>query len=197
MVEALTTVDFGAKVIAIRPNNIHSKYFLGDLEAIMLRAPDRFHGIILPKTESAQDIGHLSQLLDALERQGGEPLAAMRRELAALMHLKAGLVREAGGLREAAQRIAEMKDTYRSMGAGSSGSDYNFGLAQYLDMGCLLDVAEVVVASALAREESRGVHFRSDHPSRDDDRWQVHLLATAAAEAGPVLQENPTVASGA
>ena len=132
----------------------------------------------------------------ALERQGGEPLAAMRRELAALMHLKVGLVREAGGLQEAAQRIAAMKDTYRSMGAGSSGSDYNFGLAQYLDTGCLLDVAEVIVASALAREESRGVHFRSDHPSRDDDRWQVHLLATAA-EAGPVLQENPMVASGA
>ncbi len=71
MVEALTTIDFGTKVIAIRPNNIQSKYFLGDMEAIMLGAPDRFHGIILPKTESAQDIGHLSQLLDALERQGG------------------------------------------------------------------------------------------------------------------------------
>ena len=131
----------------------------------------------------------------ALERQGGEPLAAMRQELAALMHLKAGLVREAGGLQEAAQRIAEMQDTYRSMGAGTKGSDYNFGLAQYLDTGCLLDVAQVIVASALARQESRGVHFRSDYPSRDDD-WGVRLLATAA-ETGPVLQKSPVVASGA
>jgi len=71
MVEALTTLDFGEKVIAIRPNNIHSKYFLGDIEAIMLGAPDRFHGIILPKTEHAEDIVYLSKLLDALEPQGG------------------------------------------------------------------------------------------------------------------------------
>ncbi len=71
MVEALTTIDFGAKAIAIRPNNIQSKYFLGDLEAIMLGAPDRFHGIILPKTEMPEDIVHLARLLDALEEQGG------------------------------------------------------------------------------------------------------------------------------
>ena len=71
MVEALNTVDFGGKVIAIRPNNIRSKYFLGDLEAIMLGAPDRFHGIILPKTEGAEDIVYLSNLLTALEEQGG------------------------------------------------------------------------------------------------------------------------------
>jgi len=71
MVEALNTIDFGAKVIAIRPNNIKSKFFLGDLEAIVLGAPDKFHGIILPKTELPEDIVYLSRLLDALEPQGG------------------------------------------------------------------------------------------------------------------------------
>src|SRR3972149_196986 len=71
MVEALNSVDFGGKVVVIRPNNIRSKYFLGDMEAIMLGAPDRFHGIILPKTETPEDIVHLSRLLDALEQQSG------------------------------------------------------------------------------------------------------------------------------
>jgi citrate lyase beta subunit len=71
MVEALNTVDFGHKVIAIRPNNIQSKFFLGDIEAIMLGAPDKFHGIILPKTNEPDDIIHLSKLLDAYEREGG------------------------------------------------------------------------------------------------------------------------------
>src|SRR3990172_8496941 len=69
MVEALNTIDFGPKVVVIRPNNIRSKYFLGDMEAIVLGAPDRFHGIILPKTETPEDIVHLSRLLDALEQQ--------------------------------------------------------------------------------------------------------------------------------
>src|SRR3990170_4641916 len=59
MVEALNSVDFGQKAIAIRPNNIRSKYFLGDMQAIMMGAPDRFHGIILPKTEHAEDIIYL------------------------------------------------------------------------------------------------------------------------------------------
>lgn len=71
MVEALNSIDFGTKVVVIRPNNIHSRYFLGDIEAIMLGAPDRFHGIILPKTETPEDIVHLSRLLDHYEREGG------------------------------------------------------------------------------------------------------------------------------
>ena len=125
---------------------------------------------------------------DALKRPGGEPLAAMRRELAGLMHDKAGMVREAGGLQEAAHRIAEMKETYKSLGAGSSGPDYNFGLAQYVETGSLLDVAEAIVASAHARQESRGVHFRSDHAARDDARWSSHQLVTAS-DTGPVLSE--------
>ncbi|MSQ13718.1 MAG: hypothetical protein EXR47_06285 [Dehalococcoidia bacterium] len=70
MVEALNTVDFGHKVVVIRPNNIRSPFFLGDLEAIMLGAADRFHGIILPKANEPEDIMHLSRLLDTLERQG-------------------------------------------------------------------------------------------------------------------------------
>ncbi len=71
MVEALNSVDFGGKVVVIRPNNIHSKYFLGDIEAIMLGAVDRFHGIILPKTETPEDIVFLSRLLDAMEQRAG------------------------------------------------------------------------------------------------------------------------------
>jgi citrate lyase beta subunit len=71
MVEALNTIDFGHKVIAIRPNNIQSKYFHGDIQAIMVGAPDRFHGIILPKTERAEDIIYLSKLLENFEREGG------------------------------------------------------------------------------------------------------------------------------
>ncbi|MSQ11999.1 MAG: hypothetical protein EXR48_04820 [Dehalococcoidia bacterium] len=71
MVEALNTVDFGRKVVTIRPNNTRSPFFLGDIEAIMLGAPDRFHGIILPKCNEPEDIVYLSRLLDTLEQQGG------------------------------------------------------------------------------------------------------------------------------
>jgi citrate lyase beta subunit len=71
MVEALNTLDFGHRAITIRPNNIHSKFFLGDIDSIMTNAVDRFHGIVLPKTNTPEDIIHLSRLLDAYEKQAG------------------------------------------------------------------------------------------------------------------------------
>ncbi len=71
MVEALNTLDFGGKVVTVRPNNIHSKFFKGDVEAIVLGAPNRFHGIMLPKTREPEEIRETSKLLDGLEKQAG------------------------------------------------------------------------------------------------------------------------------
>src|SRR3990170_2291240 len=68
--QALGTLDFGQKVITVRPNNIRSEFFLGDMEAIMLEAANRFHGIILPKVHDAEDIRFVSRILANLERQG-------------------------------------------------------------------------------------------------------------------------------
>ena len=69
MVEALNALDFGRKVVTVRPNNIHSPFFKGDLEAIVLGAPNRFHGIILPKTRGPEEICETARLLDELEQR--------------------------------------------------------------------------------------------------------------------------------
>ena len=71
VVEAFNTLDFGKKIVTVRPNNIHSPFFKGDMEAIMLGAPNRFHGIMLPKTRGAEDIKLLAKVLDDLEKRGG------------------------------------------------------------------------------------------------------------------------------
>ncbi len=71
VVEALNTLDFGQKVITVRPNNIRSEFFLGDMQAIVKGAPDKFHGIILPKTHGPDDIKYVSSLLDTLEKEAG------------------------------------------------------------------------------------------------------------------------------
>ena len=71
MVEALNTLDFGRKVVTVRPNNIHSPFFKGDMEAIVLGAPNRFHGIMLPKTRGPEEIREVAQLLDDLEQRSG------------------------------------------------------------------------------------------------------------------------------
>ena len=71
MVEALNTLDFGRKVVTVRPNNIHSPFFKGDMEAIVSGAPNRFHGIMLPKTRGPEEIREVACLLDELEQRGG------------------------------------------------------------------------------------------------------------------------------
>ena len=71
LVEALKTLDFGKKVVTVRPNNIQSKFFLGDIESIVRGAPNRFHGIVLPKASGPADIVYVSKLLDSLEREAG------------------------------------------------------------------------------------------------------------------------------
>ncbi|MCY4043131.1 MAG: CoA ester lyase [Candidatus Dadabacteria bacterium] len=69
MVEALNTLDFGKKVITVRPNNVRSDFFKGDLEAVMSGAVDKFHGVIIPKSNGPEDIKIVSDLLDDLEKK--------------------------------------------------------------------------------------------------------------------------------
>lgn len=71
VVESFNTTDFGNKVVTFRPNNIHSQYFLGDVSALIQGAPDKFHGIILPKIETPEEIAYVDNLLTALEREAG------------------------------------------------------------------------------------------------------------------------------
>jgi len=69
MVEALNKLDFGRKVVTIRPNNIRSEFFKGDMEALLSGAVDRFHGVIVPKANGPSDIREVSDLLDRLEKK--------------------------------------------------------------------------------------------------------------------------------
>jgi succinate dehydrogenase/fumarate reductase flavoprotein subunit len=70
------------------------------------------------------------------------------------------------------------------------GRVFNTDLVQAFELQSLLDVAETIVASALARQESRGAHYRSDFLKRDDAQWLKHSLARRSP-AGPALTYEP------
>lgn len=67
VVEALTTIDWGAKFVAFRPNDPRSPWFEADLETVVKGAPDRFHGIILPKVRSVDEVRRADALLTKFE----------------------------------------------------------------------------------------------------------------------------------
>jgi succinate dehydrogenase / fumarate reductase flavoprotein subunit len=113
-----------------------------------------------------------------LARPHREPWVRLRDEMQATMMDDCGVYRTAEGLERARAKIAELKARYRDLGVQDKGSVFNTGLLEVLELGCLLDIAEATVASALARTESRGAHSREDFPDRDDNRFFAHSLVS-------------------
>ena len=111
-------------------------------------------------------------------------------ELGQLMSLNLGLVRTHESMSAAISALTALSHRAASVMVQDKGWVFNTDLVQAFELQSLLDVAETIVASALARKESRGAHYRSDFPKRDDVNWLKHTLATRTP-GGPVLQYAP------
>jgi L-aspartate oxidase len=109
-------------------------------------------------------------------RKGNDPavVADKRTAMALLMTDLCGIVRDRQGLEKAAAELDAMEASLEAPGL-------NVG---ELELFNLLTVARHIVASAVMREESRGVHLRSDFPERDDIEWRRHVLIERDADTG-------------
>lgn len=125
-----------------------------------------------------------------LSREGRENLYALRRELRTTMDEYAGVFRTGDGLQKALETIREIRRRAAAAPVADKGSIYNSNLFHALELENLLDLAEVAVAGALARQESRGAHARRDFTARDDEGWLKHTLAWRT-DAGPRLEYKP------
>jgi succinate dehydrogenase / fumarate reductase flavoprotein subunit len=132
-------------------------------------------------------------LLRLLQSTGVESPVAVREELRHTMDDLASVFRTDAGLREALERIGELRERFADVGLTDRGRVFNQNLIEAHETGCLLDVAEATVASALYRTESRGTHFREDHPARDDANWLVHTLCFRTASGEPTFRQKPVI----
>lgn len=108
---------------------------------------------------------------------GTERVAAVRRELQATMDLNAQVYRTEGSLKQALTDIEGLKSRYRNVSVQDKGKRFNTDLLEAVELGFLIELAEVLVVSALARNESRGGHFREDYATRDDVNFMRHTMA--------------------
>ncbi|HEY5058752.1 MAG TPA: FAD-dependent oxidoreductase [Gaiellaceae bacterium] len=131
----------------------------------------------------------VERALGALGHNGVDP-DALLIELKDVMWNDCGLVRCREGLLSGARAIEEMRDRASSLGVPGS-REWNVGWQKALDVVNQLEVAEVMVASALAREESRGAHYRVDHPTRRDDEWLRYLVASRTDGGDLELETRP------
>ncbi len=112
-----------------------------------------------------------------LRMDGKESPFTIRDEMRSVMAQKVGIFRDADGLREALNKIKELQDRYKNIRLMNKGRKFNYELMWTIELKGSLDVAEAIVAGALARQESRGSHYRTDFPKRDDSNWLKHTLA--------------------
>ena len=108
---------------------------------------------------------------------GTERVATLRKELQESMDRNAQVFRTDESLTQALADIHALKERYKNVGVSDRGKSYNTELVEAIELGFLLDIAEVVVVGALARKESRGGHFREDFPDRDDAEFMLHTMA--------------------
>jgi len=118
------------------------------------------------------------QRIDALcKSEGKEMPVDIKASLNKVMDNKVGIFREASKLQEAFNEVKNLQERYKQIKLNYTGKRTNLSLVWTLELKGDLDVAAAVIAGALARQESRGSHFRTDFPKRDDATWLKHTLA--------------------
>jgi succinate dehydrogenase / fumarate reductase flavoprotein subunit len=101
------------------------------------------------------------------------------------------VVRTEEGLAKMHEILDGLRDRHERVSIGDTGSVYNTDLMEAVELGYLLDCAAALVAAAQARDESRGAHYREDHPLRDDANWLKHSLAYRQDDGSIRLETKP------
>ncbi len=125
-----------------------------------------------------------------MSREGSIRAWQIREELGQLMSLNLGLVRTHESMSVAISSLNALTQRAASVTVQDKGLVFNTDLVQAFELQSLLDVAETIITSALARTESRGAHYRSDFPKRDDTHWLKHTLARRAS-GGITVEYDP------
>ncbi|HDP94119.1 MAG TPA: succinate dehydrogenase flavoprotein subunit [Candidatus Aminicenantes bacterium] len=145
-------------------------------------AGGRMTGFIRQAGFSPVSSNPLDRATERIERlisggNGTERHARLREELQENMTRHAGVFRNAEGLGQLQKTVRELQQRYRNVRIDDADQPFNLDLIEALEVGHLLNFSEVIVEGALVRTESRGAHFRTDYPKRDDQKWLAHTLA--------------------
>ena len=128
----------------------------------------------MPENPAADVVAMIEK---ARAANGTEKIAVIRRELQETMDKNAQVFRTEDTLNEALDKIKELRARYENIGIQDRGRRFNTDLLEAIELGFLLDLAEVTVITCRERRESRGAHLREDFPNRDDKKFMVHSMA--------------------
>ena len=125
--------------------------------------------------DAAKDV--VALLAKVRASKGKEKIAQLRKELQETMDKNAQVFRTEETLNEALAKISELRARYENISIQDQGKRFNTDLLEAVELGFLLDLAEVTVITCRERRESRGAHLREDYPDRNDKKFMVHSMA--------------------
>jgi succinate dehydrogenase / fumarate reductase flavoprotein subunit len=130
------------------------------------------------------------------ELVGREPgkarrVSELKLELGTTMDKYCAVFREQAGLETALETVRRLQDEYLGCAIDDRGSVFNQDLIAVVELGYMLDGAEATLMSAIHRTESRGAHFRTDHPERNDEEWLKHINVTLGGDGTPHISYSP------
>tara|TARA_B100001123_G_scaffold116525_1_gene135700 strand:+ start:224 stop:1906 length:1683 start_codon:yes stop_codon:yes gene_type:complete len=130
-----------------------------------------------PNSKSEVDLTLEQQRLQSIfDRPKGENIAKVREDMAVNMTKGIGVWRDQNSIEGALENLTTIKDRLKNVSVENKGKYFNTNLIFALELEFMVDNAEAIIHGAITRTESRGAHFRTDMPDRDDKNWLKHTL---------------------
>ncbi|MFO0705381.1 MAG: FAD-binding protein [Nitrospira sp.] len=139
-----------------------------------------------PATLAAEE----ARITGLLAQDGSERAWHIRQELGETLSTNLGIFRTKASMTQAWEHVRLLQARAARVTVQDKGRVFNTDLIHALELQSLVELAETIVAGALAREESRGAHYRADFPVRNDAAWLRHTLAHRTPD-GPRLSYAP------
>ena len=127
-------------------------------------------------TDESMLVSEKKRYQELLDRPADLRSALVRREMAESMTAGIGVFRDQRSIDAATATIKHLRDEYPRVAVDNKGKVFNTDLMFAIELDYMLDVAQTICAGANARKESRGAHYRTDMPERDDKNWLKHTL---------------------
>ena len=146
---------------------------------------------LTPDKEVCKQTSEFIKGLKSKDAETGIRPAALREKLTEAMNSYVGVFRNQDLMQQGLEKILEVKEEFKNVYIDDKSDCFNTDLLTTIELSNLILLAEATVRSALERKESRGAHTREEFPTRDDENYRKHTLASLNEKGEVVISYEP------